>query len=628
MAVTRPYTPQSWETGDVITKEKLNNIEQGLAAIDTEVTGARGSGSASGTLGKRIDDLIMVQDTQPTSTDNEIWIRSTGEGVQVPTYEEFNGLKSNFNTAIDGINEQGTEITGGIIAFDKAGKDITQISISDSSVSSATITRCGKNICPKFSSGSGNGLSWEVASDGTITFTGTPSADTMLRMYDQNIPIKNGEKKTFAFFNNRADENNRLSFFMVSSGGNPQINLNTINKVSVLTQSITNTVICTEIRLRIPANFDATGMIIKPMIAVGDVDIQQFEEYNGQTYNVTVNSGVVQDSSITYLDGTNTMWSSVGDIAVTYDKVGNIKEYVDDQFAAISLFPSFYKYVQRTYSAGTQRYLYVYYKSGDKVIQWILMNTPSSQTSTGNSNTWQIGGVKGYDFDGITLSNEVNLALNGEFELAIKEHGAEDYCGGINHGDENTDSFMLFIDGKNISDLTTLDENYHAFSRIDAFEIATVNRCNTPSVDIIKHQKIWTFENGKVRVHQTCKFLEQIQVDVMMICMFKAVREVYSYGIRQGDTEIETMTDASFTKKYTTGNDAYYMYYGTNATATIHAKTDNDGSIRQSTLWINNASDSNKLYFGYWGENVSASPVTVPAGTVITEETEYNVVYN
>lgn len=95
MAITRPYTAQSWETGDVITKEKLNNIEQGLAAIDTEITGARGSGSASGTLGKRIDDLIMVQDTQPTSTDNEIWIRSTGNGVQVPTYEEFEDLVEN-----------------------------------------------------------------------------------------------------------------------------------------------------------------------------------------------------------------------------------------------------------------------------------------------------------------------------------------------------------------------------------------------------------------------------------------------------------------------------------------------------------------------------------------------------
>ena len=95
MAITRPYTPQEWENGDVITKEKLDNIEAGIAAIDTEITGARGSGSSAGTLGKRIDDLIMVQDTQPTSEANEIWVRSTGNGVQVPTYEEFETLTNN-----------------------------------------------------------------------------------------------------------------------------------------------------------------------------------------------------------------------------------------------------------------------------------------------------------------------------------------------------------------------------------------------------------------------------------------------------------------------------------------------------------------------------------------------------
>ena len=92
MAITRPYTAQDWENGDIITKEKLTNIEDALEAIDAEVTGARGSGASAGTLGKRIDDLVMVQDTQPTSEANEIWVRSTGNGVQVPTYEEFTAL--------------------------------------------------------------------------------------------------------------------------------------------------------------------------------------------------------------------------------------------------------------------------------------------------------------------------------------------------------------------------------------------------------------------------------------------------------------------------------------------------------------------------------------------------------
>ena len=43
----------------------------------------------------RIDDIVLVQDEQPTEEDNKIWIPNENIGeVQVPTYEEFSGLKN------------------------------------------------------------------------------------------------------------------------------------------------------------------------------------------------------------------------------------------------------------------------------------------------------------------------------------------------------------------------------------------------------------------------------------------------------------------------------------------------------------------------------------------------------
>lgn len=36
--------------------------------------------------------LVEVQNDQPTSEDNKIWIRETAEEVQVPTYQEFSEL--------------------------------------------------------------------------------------------------------------------------------------------------------------------------------------------------------------------------------------------------------------------------------------------------------------------------------------------------------------------------------------------------------------------------------------------------------------------------------------------------------------------------------------------------------
>lgn len=50
----------------------------------------------------RIDDIVLVQDEQPTEEDNKIWIPNENIGeVQVPTYEEFSQLKNSLDTATD-----------------------------------------------------------------------------------------------------------------------------------------------------------------------------------------------------------------------------------------------------------------------------------------------------------------------------------------------------------------------------------------------------------------------------------------------------------------------------------------------------------------------------------------------
>lgn len=95
MAVNRPYTPRDWETGDIITEEFLDNIEEGISAIDSEIYEARGLNPSSTTLKQRIDDLVIIQNTKPTSDNNKIWIKGTSNSVRVPTYDEFDNLNKN-----------------------------------------------------------------------------------------------------------------------------------------------------------------------------------------------------------------------------------------------------------------------------------------------------------------------------------------------------------------------------------------------------------------------------------------------------------------------------------------------------------------------------------------------------
>lgn len=272
---------------------------------------------------------------------------------------------------------------------------------------------------------------------------------------------------------------------------------------------------------------------------------------------------------------------------------------------------SFYKYVTET----NAKRLYVYYKSGNKYVRWELHNVPSVNS---NSNTWQLGAIYGYDESLIT---GVELVAAGEFELAFKEYGAADYCGGNNHGDENTDDFTLMIDGKVIT-LTDLDSAYHAFDRIDVIEHATVNRCDTPDEDILKHQKVWTFENGTVKVWQTLEFLEDILCD-FLCCMLAANRSAFQYGVRQGRVGTEVMTSTDYERVVTKGNEMMYLMYGANASAKVTARCADH--TPEASLWINNAAALNKLYYNYFGQIPNTQ---VASGTVLKWESEYDVAYN
>jgi len=59
--LTRPYTAKEWNIGDIITADKLNDIENIIASIDSEIIDARNYNSSStGSIGSRIDELVQV----------------------------------------------------------------------------------------------------------------------------------------------------------------------------------------------------------------------------------------------------------------------------------------------------------------------------------------------------------------------------------------------------------------------------------------------------------------------------------------------------------------------------------------------------------------------------------------
>ncbi|WP_251900636.1 hypothetical protein [Lactococcus lactis] len=56
------YTPKVWKDGDVITKEGLNNIEQGIVNVPAGPKGDKGDAGATGAAGLGVKGLALTKD--------------------------------------------------------------------------------------------------------------------------------------------------------------------------------------------------------------------------------------------------------------------------------------------------------------------------------------------------------------------------------------------------------------------------------------------------------------------------------------------------------------------------------------------------------------------------------------
>ena len=89
MSERQPYSPTEWVTGDLITAERVNHIEQGIKNIEDDIY------TGEGNLADQVKTMIEVSDTQPESSYNKLWVKSTNEeGVLIPTASELDDVSN------------------------------------------------------------------------------------------------------------------------------------------------------------------------------------------------------------------------------------------------------------------------------------------------------------------------------------------------------------------------------------------------------------------------------------------------------------------------------------------------------------------------------------------------------
>ena len=85
-----------------------------------------GNGITTGAAG--LDGMITVSDTQPTLPSNKVWVKETPGEIEIPTVDELEELKGEFESTVD-YTESYNTVSGDIVSFDDgvAGKSLHKL---------------------------------------------------------------------------------------------------------------------------------------------------------------------------------------------------------------------------------------------------------------------------------------------------------------------------------------------------------------------------------------------------------------------------------------------------------------------------------------------------------------------
>lgn len=244
-------------------------------------------------------------------------------------------------------------------------------------------------------------------------------------------------------------------------------------------------------------------------------------------------------------------------------------------------------------------------------------NSPSS-----NYDVWRLNGSGEYSrnrYDKFKL--EQSIVRNGEWEMAIRENGANDFVGGSIHGDEITTSVAFFLNGEEVDSDKLINEE------ADEFKIVTTSdlyRDNTTTNDlelIGEHEKVYTFNPDGLTLDQKVTFHEEMQTDRSYLTMLPILRTDGENQITDTAYVNESEQDVSsegFEIERVEATKATISGENSGITATVEIL--DKSKDFPTTFYVTNTPNYNKLYFSYNNEEYN-----VTAGEVWEQTAHYDI---
>lgn len=146
---------------------------------------------------------------------------------------------------------------------------------------SVGVTRAGKNLCPRFTSGTGSGLTYTVSDNGELTITGT-NTGTAFKAVPFTLPAG-------TYVLNGAPNNGQLTIRSSEGGGAPSSEFS--GSLDDYGSGATFTVSArASAWLNIRSTAGTHNQVYKPMIRLASISDPTYEPYTADTYPITIPS--------------------------------------------------------------------------------------------------------------------------------------------------------------------------------------------------------------------------------------------------------------------------------------------------------------------------------------------------
>ena len=259
----------------------------------------------------------------------------------------------------------------------------------------------------------------------------------------------------------------------------------------------------------------------------------------------------------------------------------------------------------------------IFKQSGEKSgAYYIGQDFVHSYNTTTNVDVWRLQAAYIYTKNGNSFTKFTNFPIInlGEWECALMEVGANDFIGGLAHGDEIMSDVLFLLDGSPI-DLTS--NGIYTGNKINILVNSVLNRADSPDDKVAKHVKYYEITKDDIIITQKVEWLQSLTMGKSYLTMLPIARTV------DNTEDGEYITNKGFKNNYFNVLDLSYGHdnvlyekgvseaviwndgAGYKAFAKVEILESNE--LPNADMAFSSSSNYNKIYFDYCGYGYKTS---------------------